>query len=223
MFRIPALRPRLASRRRAMQSALLGAALCTSLAASAGPIPLNTFMQFSFDVAGQAVTGCSPDDPNGNFCIASSGTPTTFLDAPAWTFLAPLGGAVLTVVDAFSAGDRFDIFDFGTLIGSTSAVITRPPADCGDDPLVCLATIGMDVGIFNLAAGAHSLTLVASLSGGLGSGYLRVAADVGVLPEPGSLGLVLAALGATLALPLSQRRQRDSSRQDLSIATRSAA
>ena len=187
MTRSPAWRGLFAGRRRTAQSALLGAALCTSLAASAGPIPFNTFMQFGFEVAGQAVTGCAPDDPNGPFCIPSSGTPTTFLDAPAWTFLAPISGAVLTVVDAFTAGDRFDIFDFGNLIGSTSAAITRPPADCGDDPAVCLATVGMDVGIFNLAAGAHALTLVASQTGGLGSGYLRVAAVVGVLPEPGSI------------------------------------
>jgi hypothetical protein len=32
------------------------------------------------------------------FCIPSSGTPTTFLDAPAWTFA---DSAVLTIIDAF--------------------------------------------------------------------------------------------------------------------------
>jgi hypothetical protein len=205
MIRLPALCRLFARRHHTAQSALLGAALCTSLAASAGPIPFNTFMQFSFEVAGQAVTGCAPDDPNGAFCVASSGTPTSFLDAPAWTFLAPVSGAVLTVVDAFEAGDRFDVFDFGNLLGSTSATVTRPLPDCGDDPVVCLATVGMDVGIFNLAAGEHSLTLVASRSTGAGSAYLRVAADAGVLPEPGSITLVLAALGAAMGMPLHQR------------------
>jgi hypothetical protein len=172
------------------KAAALGAVLAVAQTAHAGPIPLDTFLQFSFDQPGTAVQGCDPADPNGNFCIASSGTPTTFLDAPAWTFSSLGGGFVLTVLDAFTSGDRFDVFDFGQLIGSTS-LPARQAVDCGDDPATCLATAGMSTGVFTLGAGDHSLSLIATQTGGLGSAYLRVAA----VPEPASMALVMGALG----------------------------
>ncbi len=175
---------------RLARAAALSAVLACTQAAQAGPIPSDTFLQFSFDGIG-AVTGCADADPNGNFCIASSGTPTTFLDAPTWSFNAPDAGAVLTVLDTFGSGDRFDVFDFDTFVGRTS-LPSRSPVDCGDDPLNCLQTPGMSTGVFKLAAGAHALTLRAVQAGGLGSGYLHVTAAV---PEPTSIALVLAALG----------------------------
>lgn len=176
----------------ALAMTLVLALLATPRAAQAGPIPLDTFLQFSFDGAG-AVAGCAPDDALGGFCIGSSGTPTVFLDAPAWTFVAAAGGATLSVVDAFEAGDAFQVFDFGALVGSTSVPVGG--VDCGDDPMVCLATPGMSMGVFALGAGAHSLSLVALAGSGLGSGYLQVAGAQAVA-EPASLALTLAALAA---------------------------
>lgn len=166
--------------------------LAAPRAAQAGPIPFDTFLQFSFDGPG-AVAGCAPDDPLGGFCIGSSGTPTTVLDAPAWTFVAGAGGATLSVVDAFEAGDAFQVFDFGVPIGSTSVPVGG--VDCGDDPVACLSTPGMSMGVFALAAGAHSLSLVALDGSSLGSGYLQVTGSQAV-PEPASLALTLAALAA---------------------------
>jgi hypothetical protein len=168
----------------------VGAVLAAAQAAHAGPIPLDTFLQFSFDGRG-AVVGCQDADPNGNFCAPSSGTPTQFLDAPAWTFSASGNGFTLTVLDAFTSGEQFDIFDFGQLIGSTS-LPARLPVDCGDDPATCLATAGMSTGVFSLGAGDHSLTLVQTRGTDLGTGYLMVNAAV---PEPASLALVVSALG----------------------------
>lgn len=176
----------------------LAAGLLTAAAAQAGPIAFDTYLQFSFETAGAAVAGCAPDDPGGGFCVPSSGTPTAFLDAPAWTFNAGAGGATLTVTDAFLAGDVFQVFDFGVPLGLTSAPVDG--VDCGDDPVVCLATAGMSSGVFALGAGAHSLTLLASQApGGLGTGYLQVAAAVAAVPEPASIALVLAALVAARA------------------------
>ena len=107
---------------------------------------------------------------------------------------------LLTVTDAFSSGDRFELRDFGASIGFTS-VPAAPQVDCGDDPVVCLATVGMSIGSFALAAGNHSITLIPSLApGGGGAGYLQVTG----IPEPGTL--LLAALGL-LGL-LSQRARR---------------
>jgi PEP-CTERM motif len=188
--------------KRLVQASLLGAVLATSGAAMAGPIASNIFLQFSFDNVGDKAKGCDPADPAGNFCPASSVTPTGFLDAPAWTFVASAAGATLTVIDVFLSGEKFDVFDFGQLIGTTS-LPPRLGIDCDEDPVVCLATPGMSVGIFNLAAGAHSLELVLT-RGGQGVGYLQVADAVAQVPEPASMALML---GGLAALWGSRRRQ----------------
>lgn len=181
---------------RLLAAAMAAAALFAGSApAAAGIITQGQFLQFAFNGVGQTATGCDPADPNGPFCIPSSGTPTEFLDAPAWTFTAAVGGALLTVVDAFESGDRFDVFDFGVLLGSTSLPNPRIPADCGDDPVVCLGTPGMSLGSFALPAGDHSITIVLSQSlSPLGSAYLRVDDDAAAVPVPASIGLVLVAL-----------------------------
>lgn len=164
-------------------------ALCVGFQdARAGPIAADTWYQFSFTDVGLNAAGCDPADPGGAFCFSSSGTPTQFADVPAWTFTAPSSGSTLTVVDAFSNGDRFEVFDNGLSLGLTSA--PGQASDCGDDPVPCLADAAMSNGSFNLGAGAHSITIVAALSpDGLGSAYFFVdAATVNVL-EPGSLAL----------------------------------
>jgi hypothetical protein len=155
-------------------------------AAHAGAIPANTFLQFGFAEAGLAATGCDPADPAGPFCIPSSGTPTSFLDAPPWTFTADTD-STLRVIDVFESGDQFEVFDFGISIGLTS--VPDGITDCGDDPAVCLVEPGMSTAAFLLAAGSHSITLIPTLSlGEGGAGYLFL---VAVVPEPGTLGLAL--------------------------------
>jgi hypothetical protein len=106
-------------------AAILTAALAVLFPApaAAGPIQLGVFQEFAFSTAGTPATGCDPADPAGPFCIPSGGTPTSFLTAPPWIFVAPLQGAVLIVTDAFDAGDRFQIFDFGISLGLTSVPV----------------------------------------------------------------------------------------------------
>jgi len=184
-------------------------ALATGLMAMApavlaGPILGSTWYEFGFTDVGVSATGCDPADPGGPFCIPSSGTPTTFLDAPPWTFTA-LSSTALTVTDAFTSGDRFEVFDFGISIGFTSLPVAGAFVDCGDDPAVCLATAGMSVGTFVLAAGDHSITLSPILSpDGGGAGYLRIAAAA--VPEPGTLALAM--LGLLSLYPLRLRRRQ---------------
>ena len=162
-------------------------------ASHAGPIAAGPFYEFGF-LGASFATGCDPADPGGQFCTPSSGTPTSFLDAPPWTFTAPFGGLALTVTDVFQAGDRFDVYDFGALIGSTST--PTGSADCGDDPVPCLADPNISKRLFNLAAGNHSITIYAS-SADSGVGYLRAAA----IPEPSSfLSLCIGALGLLWAM-----------------------
>ena len=159
-------------------------ATCVVLAAapaSAGPIAVDTWYEFGFTDTASLATGCFPDDPAGIFCTPSFGTPTLFLDAPAWTLTT--SDSVLTVVDAFDSGDAFAIFDFGALIGVTSA--PGAAVDCGDDPVPCLGIAAMSKGFFALAAGAHSLTIIPTLSpGGLGAAYFQVSEAAGPVPVP---------------------------------------
>lgn len=169
---------------------------------SAGPIPFDEWLEFAVSDPGVPATGCDPDDPNGPFCTPSSGTPTLFLDAPPWTFVAPASGASLVVTDAFESTERFELFDFGVSLGLTSAPAATAVVDCGDDPVVCLGTGGISHGTFALASGAHSITLVPTLSQ-FSAGYLLVTAAV-VVPEPGVLALLAIGL-AGIAL---QRRTR---------------
>ncbi len=167
-----------------------------------GPITSGVYWEFSFTDAGIQARGCDPD-PLGGFCVASSGTPTSFLDAPPWTFAAPASGSVLTVTDAFESGDRFQIFDFGLSLGLTSAPGAMT-VDCGDDPVVCLATTGVSHGMFGLAPGNHSISITPTLSAGGGSGYFAVDAATAI-PEPGTW-LLLAIGGATLLALRSRMR-----------------
>ncbi|MGC4050574.1 MAG: PEP-CTERM sorting domain-containing protein [Paludibaculum sp.] len=174
---------------------VLAFSLTLAMHLSASVISLGTYQEFGFSTAGVEATGCDPNDASGPFCFESSGTVALLLGPAPWTFVAPAGGAVLTVTDAFFSGDRFEIFDFGSSIGLTSVPLDN--IDCGDDPVPCLATAGVSSGIFNLAAGNHSLTISPTISNGGGSGYLLVDVPLASVPEPGSwllVGLGLALL-----------------------------
>src|SRR4051794_4239457 len=96
--------------------------LCPAL--TAGPVSVGVWYEFQTFEALDG-RGCPPADAGvppifGSGCIPSGGTPTTFADAPPYTFTAPPAGLALTVTDAFDAGDILDVFDFGALIGTTS-------------------------------------------------------------------------------------------------------
>ena len=195
--------------RRILRVGLLGALLGWGGSATAGAIPFDAYLQFSFTDAGTPAAGCDPEDPAGLFCIPSSGTATLFLDAPPWTFLADFAGATLTVVDAFTSGDRFEIFDFGVSIGLSS--LPGAGADCGDDPVVCLADPNFSQLVVLLGPGSHSLSIIPVLVPEFGgTGYLQVTGTPGTtpVPEPSPWSLValaLVTLGADRILRPSRR------------------
>jgi hypothetical protein len=129
--------------------------------------------EFGFSSTGVPATGCSPDDPGGPVCTPSSSGNSVFADAPPWTITAVSVGATLTVTDAFSYGDAFDVFDFGVQIGSTSSV-GASASGCGDDPVPCRADPLASSGVFPLPPGAHSITIVPNPSTGPSAAYFRL-------------------------------------------------
>ena len=145
-----------------------------SAASLMGPVPVGgPWIEFAFMQTGSTATGCSPADPAGPGCGPSSAGNSVFGGAPPWTFNAPAGGAVITVTDAFLRGDQFDVFDGGTLIGTTSVPVTS--GDCGSDPDVCVADAQVSHGAFNVGPGPHSIKIVAKASPfGAGAAYFRI-------------------------------------------------
>ena len=143
--------------------------------APAGPITAGgPWNEFSFAGPGSDAKGCAPADPGGAGCTPSSAGNSHFVGAPPWTFTAPSDGATLTVTDAFDRGDTFQVLDNGNPIGSTSAVPTNS-GSCGSDPVPCLADPLASHGVFNLGAGAHSLTIKALASPfNAGAAYFRI-------------------------------------------------
>jgi hypothetical protein len=161
-------------------------ALVLSVPARADSINVNDPLWYEF---GFGLAGTYAYDGSGT--IPSSGGNSQFAPDAPWTFTAS-DPAFLTVTDAFQAGDVFDIYDFGSLIGITSSV-TNTGIFYTDDPAVALTIPQLSQGVFSLAAGDHSISiLVAQNAFGTqgGAGYFR--ADP--VPEPATLLLLASGL-----------------------------
>lgn len=110
------------------------------------------------------------------------------------------GSGVVTVVDAFCTGDRFQVYDNGVLLGITSPA--QPP-DCEfpeatDDPDVALTLPQFySQGTFTVGGGAHSILVEVVESYGepgeySGGAFIRVdAAPVEAIPTSSPLGLAV--------------------------------
>jgi hypothetical protein len=114
----------------------------------------------------------------------------------------------LKVTDAFINGDRFAVYDSGTLVGTTSKPGTSGKANTSD-PDVAFQDPAYSSGTFWLTAGQHSITIkTTEVADGWthGVGFLRVD-NVHNTPEPTSF--LLAALGlAALVGWCALRRRR---------------
>jgi len=127
---------------------------------------------------------------------------------PPWT-LTTVATTYLVVVDAYLAGDRFEVFNNAVSLGETSP-FTAGAGDCagGNLPENCLADATHSRGVFTLAPGSQSITLAVSVNPyGSGAGFFSVMTtnplaptlppvppSVPSVPEPSTMGMV--ALGA---------------------------
>jgi hypothetical protein len=104
--------------------------------------------------------------------------------------------ALLKVVDAGFAGDRFEVFDKGALLVSTSVAVNTYPTSVGIDFDAAFDDSRYSRGMILLPAGSHTITGLLSTSA-LDDNGIPLNATVGAIsltavPVPAAAGLYLA-------------------------------
>ncbi|HNS19909.1 MAG TPA: hypothetical protein PKH24_05390 [Sedimentisphaerales bacterium] len=128
--------------------------------------------------------------------VDSSGSPYVYdLAAPAY----------FRITDQYVVGDTYYVYDFGTLILTTTASYVGDPTGFsgdGEDGWVSSLYSGGEV---LLVSGAHSLTVQGDGAGGVPAGfYTQLTSAVPSVPVPGAV--LLGTLGTGLVGWLRRRR-----------------
>ena len=136
-----------------IKKSLLAAALLSAFVAQAEAATLVSDGAWNtFDV-----DDLTSDSGNLEWIDSNDGSPLSF------NFTLPVS-AYLRVVDGGFAGDRFNVFDNGNLLGETSAAVNSYPASLGLDFDQAYADPNFSHGMYLLEAGSHSITGALSVS-----------------------------------------------------------
>jgi hypothetical protein len=109
------------------------------------------------------------------------------------------GSADLTVVDGGFAGDQFQVFNNGNVLGFTSVATNTYPTSVGTDFDAALADSNYSRAVYHLGAGSYDITGLLSTSA-VDNSSAPFNATVGAVsltavPVPAALGLFLAGSG----------------------------
>jgi PEP-CTERM motif len=179
---------------------MLGAVFGAAPSIQADPIEVGNWYEFQFGTfSDPRAVGCISGP---TMCIPSPSGNSQFAPDPPWTFTL-LGQGFITVTDAALSGSAFDVFDFGVLIGSTPTV-PFAGTNCGGDPVPCSTDPNVSHGVFSLAPGAHSITII-ERGGFGGAAYFRVDDTI---PEPTTLLLLASGLGGAISVAGRKRKRK---------------
>jgi MYXO-CTERM domain-containing protein len=169
--------------------------------------PINVgatdWYEFSFGLAPNSAYASTDSLP-------SSAGNSQYALAPPWTFTSTTA-TMLTVVDAFTEGDVFTVYDKGSAIGTTSLVPNTGTDSGTDNPAVALTIPDLSKGFFDLEAGDHSITIAVvqnALDTVGGAAFFRVDPSGSFDPAPLPPSVFLLGTGLLGLAGLGWRRRR---------------
>lgn len=177
-----------------MRSTLLAAALAL---AAALPAQAGTPLPTDGSWAGFTVDANLP--PYAFGWVDDNGAPLSFSVS-----IAASQVGTLTVVDAGFSGDRFNVYDGATLLGSTGAAVNGDTTGAITfDYDAALANSDFSRGTFTLGAGSHVISGLMFQSASDANGPLNatiggVKLTVSPVPEPATAATLLIGLGLLL-------------------------
>jgi len=154
-----------------------------SLSAVAGPITPSGWYGFSWGESG-TTTGST---------TGAAITPISDPGASPWTFTL-VEATPFSVVDGFVIGDQFEVFNFGSSIGTSSTPGASGACSPDDDPIYCASSPGFSVFSTLLAPGSYELSIQTIVfapgtdGGGAWFGFEDVAPSA--VPEPATNALI---------------------------------
>lgn len=148
--------------------------------------PDGSWHEFLFGAATSPAVTC------GGLCVPTTNPLAEQLSAPPWTFTSTVP-VVVTVLDLFNRGDRFELFDNVVSVGITSIPVNDSSGVCGGDIACALGNQTYSRGVFTLGLGSHSLTINVVQNAGTSAGGAAVF-QVSAVPEPATFVLFGAGL-----------------------------
>jgi len=165
------------------------------MAANAAPVSVDTWYNFGFD-------GIGSDLRDGTGTVLGTNPDAVTAPAGPWTFTLT-SAATLFVVDLFLSLDQFELFNFGTSLGLTSAP-NAIGGGCSSDITCAIGNLDYSRGAFALAAGTYSITGT-QVAGIEGAGAFII--ETAAVPVPAAGVLLFGALGMLGAVRLRKSRK----------------